>query len=374
MSDLLYLDHNATTPVLPEAQAAMADALANCWGNPSSGHAAGRAARKVVDDARKTIAELVDADRGARVIFVSGATEGINQVIASAPAGRLVTTALEHPAVHAAAARRDDLTVELVAVEESGHVDALKLLDVVTAGEPPSLVCCMAANNETGVVQPIGELIRPLRALEIPLMVDASQMAGRLPLNFEAPDFLVLTAHKLGGPKGIGAVVIGEAMTLAPLIVGGGQEGDLRSGTEPVPAIAGFGAAARVVIDTRQEEASRLWSLREAMARHLLHLLPGSRVIGLGAPRLPNTLSFALPEGVSATAVKVALDAEEICVSSGSSCHEGQSAPSAVLTAMGIQADEALRVLRISMGRVNSAEDIKRFVERLPEVVAEASQ
>lgn len=373
MSELLYLDHNATTPVLPEARDAVAEALTSCWGNPSSGHAAGRAAREVVEAARKTIAKLVDADRGARVFFVSGATEGINQVIASAPPGRLITTALEHPAVHAAAARRDDLTVEFIEVEETGHVDALKLLDAVTAGERPSLVCCMAANNETGVIQPIGELIRPLRALEVPLMVDASQMAGRLPLNFEAPDFLVLTAHKLGGPKGIGAVVLGEAASIEPLIVGGGQEGALRSGTEPVPAIAGFGAAAQVILDTRLEEASRLWSLREAMARHLLHMLPGSRVIGLGAPRLPNTLSFALPEGVSATAVKAALDAEGICVSSGSSCHEGQDTPSAVLSAMGVAPDEAMRVLRISMGRVNTAEDIGRFVERLPEVVAEVT-
>jgi len=373
MTDLLYLDHNATTPVLAEAQAAVADALATCWGNPSSGHTAGRAARQLVEGARKVITELVDAERGARVVFVSGATEGINQVIASAPPGRLITTALEHPAVHAAAARRADLTVELVDVEETGHVDALKLLDAVEAGDPPSLVCCMAANNETGVIQPIGELIRPLRALEVPLLVDASQMAGRLPLNFEAPDYLVLTAHKLGGPKGIGAIVLQEGAPLEPLIVGGGQEGALRSGTEPVPAIAGFSAAARVVLETRLEEASRMWNLRDAMVRHLLHMLPGSRVIGLGAPRLPNTLSFALPEGVSATAVKAALDAEGICVSSGSSCHEGHDTPSAVLTAMGVGAEEAMRVLRISMGRVNAEEDIKRFVERLPEVVAEVS-
>ncbi len=373
MNDLLYLDHNATTPVLPEAQAAMATALSECWGNPSSGHAAGRAARAVVEDARKAIAELVDADRGSRVIFVSGATEGINQVIASVPQGRLVTTALEHPAVHAAAGRRDDLSVDLVPVEESGHVDALRLLEVVDANDPPSLVCCMAANNETGVVQPIGELVPPLRARGVRLMVDASQMAGRLPLNFEAPDYLVLTAHKLGGPKGVGAIVVGEGIDLSPLIVGGGQEGDLRSGTEPVPAIAGFGAAAQVVLDSRQEEASRLWSLREAMVRHLMHSLPGSRVIGLGAPRLPNTLSFVLPEGASATAVKAALDADGICVSSGSSCHEGHDAPSTVLTAMGVPADEAMRVLRISMGRLNTAEDIGRFVQRLPEVVAETT-
>ncbi|MGB0590560.1 MAG: cysteine desulfurase family protein [Myxococcota bacterium] len=365
MSDMLYLDHNATTPVLPEAQEAMAKAVSECWGNPSSSHAAGRAARAVVDSARRAILEMIDAERGAQLTFTSGATEAINHVISSAPAGRVITTALEHVAVHEAAARRSDLTVEFVEVEENGHVDALRLLDLVDAGDSPVLVCCMAANNETGVVQPIGELVRPLRAREVPLLVDASQMAGRLNLNFEPPDYLVLTAHKLGGPKGVGALVTRGPADLPPFIVGGGQESGMRAGTEPVPAIAGFGAAAKVVLETRHEEASRLWSLREAMAKHLLHRLPGSRVLGLGAPRLPNTLSFMLPEGQTSAEVKAALDADGICVSAGSSCHEGHAAPSAVLTAMGISAEEASRVLRISMGRVNTAEDIGHFVERL---------
>jgi len=371
MSEILYLDHNATTPVFTEAQEAMAKALSECWGNPSSGHAAGRAARAIVDDARRAVLALCDADRGAQLIFTSGATEAINQVIASAPAGRLITTALEHPAVHEAAAKRPDLQVELVEIEQSGHVDALRLLDVVDQGESPVLVCCMAANNETGVVQPIGELVRPLRAREVPLLVDASQMAGRLTLNFEAPDYLVLTAHKLGGPKGVGALVMRTAGQVNPLIVGGGQESGLRAGTEPVPAIAGFGAAAKVVLDTRDEEASRMWSLREAMAKHLLHRLPGSRVLGVGAPRLPNTLSFMLPEGMTSSALKAALGKEGICVSSGSSCHEGHDAPSAVLTAMGLSAEEAGRVLRISMGPINTAEDIGHFVERLSQLGAE---
>ena len=371
MSDILYLDHNATTPVFTEAQEAMANALSECWGNPSSGHAAGLAARAIVDDARRAVLALCDADRGAQLIFTSGATEAINQVISSAPAGRLITTALEHPAVHEAAAKRPDLQVELVEVEPSGYVDALRLLDMVDQGEPPVLVCCMAANNETGVVQPIGELVRPLRAREVPLLVDASQMAGRLTLNFEAPDYLVLTAHKLGGPKGVGALVMRTAGQVNPLIVGGGQESGLRAGTEPVPAIAGFGAAAKVVLDTRNEEASRMWNLREAMARHLLHRLPGSRVLGIGAPRLPNTLSFMLPEGMTSSALKAALAKEGICVSSGSSCHEGHDAPSAVLTAMGLSAEEAGRVLRISMGPINAAEDIGHFVERLSQLGAE---
>lgn len=370
MSDMLYLDHNATTPVLPEAQEAIIKAL-QCWGNPSSGHAAGRAARAIVDDARRAVLAMIDAERGARLIFTSGATEAINQVIASAPAGRLITTALEHPAVHEAARKRSDLQVELVEVEESGYVDAMRLIDTVDAGESPVLVCCMAANNETGVVQPIGELVRPLRDREVPLLVDATQMAGRLSLNFEAPDYLVLTAHKLGGPKGVGALVMRGTADVNPLIVGGGQESGLRAGTEPIPAIAGFGAAAKVVLATRDEEASRLWALREAMAKHLLHQLPGSRVLGLGAPRLPNTLSFMLPEGITSTALKAALDADGICVSAGSSCHDGHDAPSAVLTAMGVTATEASRVLRISMGRVNTAEDIGDFVARITERAVE---
>jgi cysteine desulfurase len=372
MSDMLYLDHNATTPVLAEAQEAISKAL-QCWGNPSSGHAAGRAARAIVDDARRAVLALVDAERGARLIFTSGATEAINQVISSAPAGRFITTALEHPAVLEAAARRSDLQVEFVEVEETGHVDALRVLEAVDAGDSPVLVCCMAANNETGVVQPIGELVRPLRDREVPFLIDASQMAGRLTLNFEAPDYLVVTAHKLGGPKGVGALIMRGAAEVNALIVGGGQEAGLRGGTEPVPAIAGFGAAAKVVLETRHEEASRMWSLREAMAKHLLHRLPGSRVLGLGAPRLPNTLSFMLPEGRTSADLKKALDADGICISSGSSCHEGRDAPSAVLTAMGVTAEEASRVLRISMGRINTAEDIGHFVERLSVLAGEQS-
>ena len=371
MSEPLYLDHNATTPVLAEAIEAMTHALSAAWGNPSSGHTLGKAAKAVVDDARRAILKLVDADRGTRLVFTSGATEAINQVIASAPTGRVVTSALEHPAVIEAIKRHPGLELEFVEVEESGHIDALRILDAVDAAEDTVLVCCMAANNETGVVQPIGELVGPLRAREVPLLVDASQMAGRLPLNFEAPDYLVVTAHKLGGPKGVGALIMRANADVEPLVVGGGQERGLRGGTEPVPAIAGFGAASKVVTETRHEEASRLWSLREAMARHLMHGLPGSRVIGLGAPRLPNTLSFMLPEGVEAAAVKAALDAEGICVSSGSSCHEGSTKPSAVLSAMGLSPEECRRVLRISMGRINSAEDIGHFVARLPEVVAE---
>ena len=369
MSELLYLDHNATTPVCEAAKDAMVRALTEGYGNPSSGHAPGRAAKAIVDEARRAVMALVDVDRGARLIFTSGATEALNQVIRSAPAGRVVTTALEHPAVIEAIRAHPGLELELVEVEESGHVDALRILDAVDAHEDTVLVACMAANNETGVVQPIGELVGPLRAREVPLLVDASQMAGRLPLNFETPDYLVLTAHKLGGPKGVGALVMRANAGVEAMIFGGGQERGLRGGTEPVPAIAGFGAAAKVVVETRHEEASRLWSLREAMVRHLMHSLPGSRVIGLGAPRLPNTLSFMLPEGVGAAEVKAALDADGICVSSGSSCHEGSTTPSAVLTAMGLSAEEARRVLRISMGPANSAEDIGRFVGRLPEIV-----
>ncbi len=230
----------------------------------------------------------------------------------------------------------------------------------------------MAANNETGVLQPLGELVKSLQARGVPLMVDATQLCGKLPLNFYRPDYLVVTAHKLGGPKGVAAIVRrDDEVPLMPLIVGGGQEGGARCGTEPVPAIAGFGAAMKVVLATHGEEARRLWDLRDKIAHFLLDALPGSRVLGEGAPRLPNTLSFMLPEGVTAAALGPLLDAEGICVSAGAACHAGgQATPSRVLLAMGLSPAEALRVIRISLGRTTTIKDARRLCKTLPRLVA----
>ncbi len=370
----LYLDHNATTPVNLEAREAMLEALTDGFGNPSSGHKHGRRAAALLEVARAQVAGAVDVPPD-HVIFVSGATEAIHHAVHAAGPGRVLASAVEHPAVLAAITARRDRQLELVPVDRDGEVDALEILDRVDRltreDRRPALVAVMAANNETGVHQPVAELVAPLRERRVPLLIDAVQLAGKERLGFELPDYLVLTAHKLGGPKGAGALAVRDPKSLPALIGGGGQEHGLRGGTEPIPAIAGFGAAMDLVRRTRDAEAARLSRLRDRLQTGLVGKLDGARVIGAGASaRLPNTLCIALPEGAEGADVVTALDERGICISAGSACHAGQHTPSRVLTAMGVPAAEALRAVRISLGRETLEQDIDRMLEVLPEVVA----
>ena len=224
---MIYLDYNATTPVLPEAQAATADALARAWGNPSSAHAAGRAAAEVLTTARGQIASAVGVPTDT-VTFVSGATEAINHAVHAAGPGRVLVSAVEHPAVLEATRLRPGRKLELLPVDGWGQVDVAEVLSRVDAG-PAALVAIMAANNETGVLNPVDELVEPLRERGVLFLVDAVQMAGKLPVTAR-PDYLVLAAHKLGGPKGIGALITRPGAKVPALIAGGGQERGLRSG------------------------------------------------------------------------------------------------------------------------------------------------
>ena len=370
---MLYFDHNATTPVRPEATEAMHQALTEGWGNPSSSHHAGAKAKALLEHARAQVASAVGAEDDHIVTFVSGATEGIGQVIASLSPGRVMVSTIEHVAVHAALATRDDLVVEPIAVDASGQVAIDPLRKGLREGEPPSAVIVMAANNETGVIQPIGELVAELNARAIPMMVDGTQFIGRLPIHHALPEYLIITAHKLGGPKGVGAIISHRDAPLHALIRGGGQEGGRREGTEPLPAIAGFGAAMAVVEAERLEESSRLSRLREGMAKVLMQMCSGSQVLGLGAPRLPNTLSWMVPAPLTAAGVNTALTERGVCISAGSACHAGSSAPSPVLTAMGLSADEANRVLRISMGHTTTREEVNHLLGHIIEVVEELS-
>lgn len=368
---MIYLDYNATTPVLAEARAAVADALERCWGNPSSGHASGKAAKEVLERARETLAGLVGAE-AEHVTFTSGATEGINQVIASIPKGSVLISAVEHPAVLAAIDRRDDLSVEQLPVGSDGRVqvaDAIAMVERSDA-EPPSLVCVMAANNETGIVQPVRDLTHALGKRRIPLMVDAVQYVGRLEVDF-LPDWLITSAHKLGGPKGAGAIVSGSAGAferLRPLIAGGGQERRKRGGTESIPAIAGFAAALRVVARTRDDEADRLSDLKKRLEEGLLDKLPGSKVIGRSDPRLPNTCCYVLPEGVEAEPVMTRLSGAGIMVSAGSACNSGSLKPSRVLTAMGLKPAECFRAMRLSLGASTTSDEIDAVLRALPKI------
>ncbi len=331
---MIYLDANATEPLRPEARAALIAAL-DVLGNPYSVHAAGRAARKVLEDARETIATRFGA-RAADVVFTSGATEADALALHALGANRrLIVGATEHDAILSPAADAARLPVD------SEGIADLAALEALLAGGPPALVCLMAANNETGAIQPVaraGEICRRHGAL---LHVDAVQAAGRMEIALGplGADSLALSSHKMGGPAGAGALLLAPAHTaLSPLIGGGGQERGRRGGTPAVAIIAGFAAAAAVA-----RNASALAPLRDAADRAAM--AHGAVVVGGKAPRLPNTTCLALP-GVRADAQVIAMDLSGVCVSAGAACASGKVASSHVLEAMGLGelAGQAIRV------------------------------
>ncbi len=359
MSRSIYLDYNATAKVRPEAAAAVAEAL-EAGGNPSSVHAAGRAARARVERARAEAGRLVGA-AAAQVTFVSGGTEGVALAMASAVAAghrRLIVGATEHEAVResagALAASDSGVTLETWPVDGSGVADLAWLEARLATEKAPALVCLMLANNETGVIQPISAAAALVRAAGGWLHVDAVQGAGKIPLDFAGlgADTLSISAHKLGGPQGIGALVAGPRARLARQIHGGGQEKGFRSGTEAVPAIAGFAAAARACLEDVQA-IERQASWRDALAARVA--VAGAVVIGEAAPRLPQTLAFAAPGFEAATQV-MRLDLAGVMVSAGAACASGKVKISPVLQAMG-RADLAGCAIRVSGGWATRAED-----------------
>jgi cysteine desulfurase len=337
-----YLDHNATSPMRPVAFDAMVEAL-RLGGNPSSVHRPGRAARARIDKGRKQVAELVGALPG-EVVFTSGGTEANNMALRGHK--RVLVSAIEHESVLKAAA-----DAERIPVDSNGVID-LAALERMLGGEP-ALVSVMFANNESGVIQPIAEVVRLARAAGTLVHCDAVQAAGKVPFDLHGlgVDYLSLSAHKLGGPTGIGALVVREGAPLATDRVGGGQEGYRRAGTENVAGIAGFGAAAEASCDGLDVAA-----LRDRIETSL----PG-KVYGAAAPRLPNTTCISMP-GVKAETQVMALDLAGVAISAGSACSSGKVTRSAVLTAMGIEASEAETAIRISCGWNTVFEDIDRLI------------
>ncbi|PIE19987.1 MAG: hypothetical protein CSA66_01890 [Proteobacteria bacterium] len=367
----VYLDYNATAPLLPAARDAICAALDGGFGNASSGHWAGRAAHALVTEARAEVAALVAAEPD-QVVFTSGATEAITQVVWSAGPGRVVASAVEHPAVVGALANLGSRDLDQVPMPPHRPIDPDAVLARVDDGPPPALVAVMAANNVTGILNPVEALIEPLRERGVPLLVDAVQRAGKLPITL-APDYLVVTGHKIGGPKGVGALIRRPGAPLRPMFVGGGQERGHRAGTEPVHLIAGFGAAARAVREGLPAMAARYRRLRDRLEAGLLAALPGAFTVGAEAPRLPNTLNLVLPEGAWAFALSDALDARGLALSAGSACHARATQPAEVLLATGLSPDEALRALRLSVGHGTSEADIDAALAILPEVVRAAT-
>ena len=353
----IYMDCNATMPVRPEAVDAMVSVLRET-GNPSSIHAHGRLARRHVEDARQAVAALVHTNP-SYVFFTGGATESNNIVLRSYDGKRILVSAIEHPSV--IEVNRD---AEKIPVGADGIVDLDALEKMILAGPIPALVSIMLVNNETGIIQPIAEIVRLIRRISPMTLVhtDAVQAAGRIKIDFSAlqADFLSLSAHKMGGPQGVGALVMAPGAKIHKLTRGGGQEKRQRPGTENVAGIAGFGQAAAIAA-AEIETFQMLAGLRDALESRLLALEPRLRIIGRDSPRVANTTQIALP-GIAAETQLMALDLAGISVSSGSACSSGTVKPSHVLEAMGIPENTAKGALRISLGWHTVKEDIDAFV------------
>ncbi|MFC5356686.1 cysteine desulfurase family protein [Azospirillum himalayense] len=379
---MIYLDNNATTPLAPEVREAMLPHLFGEFGNPSSPHAAGMAAKRAVGEARARVAALVGA-KAADILFTASATEAnhtallgtLRAVAAERPERRhLVTTAIEHPSTLMLAGdlERQGWRVTVLPVDGAGTIALADLRDAVTA--ETALVSVMWANNETGAIQPVGDAADIAQARGALFHTDAVQAAGRLPIKVDAvnADLLTLSAHKMHGPKGIGALFIRKGVPFAPLIHGH-QERHRRGGTENVPAIVGFGVAAGRA-EATVAEAGAMAILRDRLERGVLAAWPGSRVNGEGADRLSNTsnIRFADPQGrpLDAEELLMRLDRAGIAVSMGAACASGGNEPSHVLTAMGLTPAEAAASLRFSLSRYSTAEEVESVLNEFPALYA----
>lgn len=367
MSDRVYLDWNATTPLRNEAREAMAAAWDLC-GNPSSVHAEGRQARKLVEDARAIVAGAVGAVP-RNVVFTSGGTEANALALesglrrgSSPGVERLVVSAIEHASV-LAGGRFAAQAISTVGVTRAGRLD-LEHLRAALEGKPPALVSVMLANNETGAVQPVAEAAEIVHAAGGLLHVDAIQAFGKIPFDMNTlhADLVTLSGHKIGGPKGVGALVLAEGLLgLEPLLRGGGQELGRRAGTENVTGIAGFGAATKAALATMSGDAIRLEGLRTRLESGLRQT-PGALLFSDEAPRLPNTTLFTVP-GLKAETAVIGFDLAGIAVSSGSACSSGKVQPSHVLEAMGFGPEIARGAVRLSLGWSTADADIDRCLE-----------
>lgn len=374
MSERTYFDWNATAPLRDEARAAMVTAL-GVTGNASSVHAEGRAARRLVEQAREQVAGLVGAE-AKDVTFTSGATEANMLALTPAieiggrkePRDRLFVSAIEHPSVRSGGRFSTDAVEELPVTSE-GVVDLGELERRIAKAERP-LVSVMLANNETGVIQRISDVAVMVHAANGVLHVDAVQGPGRIDCRIDAlgADLMSLSAHKLGGPQGVGALIRrGDIHIAAPLIRGGGQERSQRAGTENVAAIAGFGAAALVAAN--QTDAARMAGLRDRLEAGIKVATPEAVIFGENVLRLPNTTLFSAP-GIKAETAIIALDLNGIAASSGSACSSGKVQASHVLAAMGVEPSLAQGAVRVSLGWTTTDRDIENLLAALTKVVS----
>jgi cysteine desulfurase len=375
----IYFDYNATAPLRPAVRQEMTVSL-GLMGNPSSVHAEGRAARKAIEGWRAEVAALVGGRLARNVTFAASGTEAANLALtphvespgSTEPLTRLIVSAGEHPCV-LRGHRFAPEAVDIAPLDASGRVDLDALKAVVAKAPGKVMLALQAANNETGVVQPVAEAAALVREADGVVVCDAVQLAGRgcCDLADLGADFLLLSAHKLGGPKGAGALVAAsETIRIAaPLLRGGGQERGLRAGTENVAAIAGFGVAARAARSEIDVESARLAALRDALEGHILEAASDAVIFGAGVRRLPNTLCFAVP-GVGAETLLIGLDLAGFAVSSGSACSSGKVGRSHVLTAMGVEPGLAAGAVRLSLGWASMPGEVARFGEIFSRVLA----
>jgi len=351
-----YLDWNATTPLRPEAASAMSAALARC-GNPSSVHRWGRAARQTVERARVAVAALVAAPPEA-VVFVSGGTEANHLALLGAGRERVLVSAIEHDSV-----RRAAPAAEHIPVDRNGVVLVGELEGMLAADPRPAVVSVMLANNETGVVQPMDAVAALARARGALFHCDAVQAAGKIGIDIGGigADLLTLSAHKLGGPPGIGALVIRDGFDPLPLLRGGGQEHGRRAGTENLVGIAGFAAAAAAAAE-QIAVYDRVRALRDVLETAITGVAPEAVVLGAAAPRLPNTSAIAMP-GVAAETQVIALDLDGVMVSAGAACSSGKVGPSHVLEAMSVGPELTTSTIRVSLGWTTTEADVAHFVQ-----------
>jgi cysteine desulfurase len=376
---MAYLDHAATTPMLPEALDAYV-AAAGRVGNPSSLHAAGRAARRLVEESRERIAAVLGA-RPSEVVFTSGGTEsdnlatkGIYWARRSPSVNRVIASAVEHHAVLDAAewlGSHEGADVTWLPVDASGRVDpgalsAIPLDDV-------AVISVQWANNEVGTVQPIAELAAAATAAGVPFHTDAVQAVGQVPVDFAASGVaaLTLTGHKLGGPVGVGALLLGRDVAATPLLHGGGQERDVRSGTLDTAGVVAFSVAVETAVKAQQEYAARIGALRDDLVARVRSAVPDAILNGDPVNRLPGNAHFSFP-GCEGDALLLLLDAHGLACSTGSACSAGVAQPSHVLLAMGADDDRARSSLRFTLGHTSTGDDVDALIAALPGAVERA--
>ncbi len=376
MTERIYLDHAATTPLRPEVRAAMGPYLsADGFGNPSSLHADGQRAKRALDAARDTLAQALGA-QFSEITFTGGGTEADNAaligvLLARGPGSHLVTTRIEHEAVGETARFLEKLgfDVTFVPVDERGRVSPQAVADALT--DRTALVSVMHANNEVGTIQPVREIADLVHARGAYLHTDAVQTFGQMPVNVHdlGADLLSVSAHKIYGPKGAGALYVRSGVPIEPLLHGGGQERERRAGTENVPAVVGFGEAVRLLLPERASEAVRLTGLRDLFLAALRRRIPSIALNGHPTERLPNNLNVSFP-GLDAETLLLTLDRAGVSASSGSACTSGSIEPSHVLTAMGLPDARVKSAVRLTLGRGTTPEEIHRAVDILAGIAA----